>query len=66
MSLLGWCGGMPLRKMHALRLNLVLFEAQNCYAKYRLWKSAVREISLAEHANFLFFEIKYLGSQESP
>jgi len=41
-------GGMPPRKflkMHALRLrfNLVLFEAQNCYAKDRLWKSAVRK-----------------------
>jgi len=31
-------------KNASLRLNLVLFEAQNCYAKDRLWKSAVREI----------------------
>jgi len=31
-------------KMHALRLNLVFSKAQNCYAKDRLWKSAVREI----------------------
>jgi len=38
-------------KMHALRLNLVLSEAQNCYAKDRLWKSDVREISLTVHAN---------------
>jgi len=50
-------GGMPPRKflkMHALRLNLVLSEAQNCYTKDRLKKFAVREISLAVHANFVF------------
>jgi len=44
-------------KMHALRLNLVLSEAQNCYAKDRLWKSTVREISLAVSCYFLSFEI---------
>jgi len=47
MSLLGRPGGMPPRKflkMHVLRLNLVLSEEQHCYAKDRLWKSAVREI----------------------
>jgi len=44
-------------KMHALRLNLVLSEAQNCYVKDRLWKSAVREISLAVHANFVFLKL---------
>jgi len=27
-------------------------------------KSAVREISLAVHTNFVFFEIKHLGGQE--
>jgi len=48
MSLLGVWGMPPenFRKMHALRLNLVFSEAQNCYTKNRLWKSAVREISL--------------------
>jgi len=54
MSLLGGLGACPPRKflkMHTLRLNLVLSEAQNCYAKDSLWKSAVREISLAVHAN---------------
>jgi len=34
-----------------MRLNLVLSEAQNCFAKDRLWKSAVREISLVVHAD---------------
>jgi len=55
MNLLGGSGGMPpenFKKMHALRLNLVLSKAQNCYAKDRLWKSAVREISLSSrHLN---------------
>jgi len=37
-------------KMHALRLILVFTEVQICYAKDRLWKSAVREISLAVYA----------------
>ena len=41
-------GRMPPRKMHALRLNLAHSEAKNCYSKDRLWKSAVREISLSE------------------
>ena len=52
-------GGRPLKiflKMHALRLNLVLSEVQNCYAKDRLWKSVVKEISLAVHANFVFLK----------
>jgi len=49
--------------MHALRLNLVLSKAQNCYAKDRLWKSAVREISLAVHANFVFL---HLGGPRAP
>jgi len=49
--------------MHVLRLNLVLSEAQNCYAKDRFWKSAVREISLAVHANFVFL---YLGGITTP
>jgi len=44
----------------------VLSEAQNSFAKDRLLKSAVREISLAVHATFSIFEIKYVfrGSQE--
>jgi len=33
---LGVCLPENFRKMHALRLNLVLSEAQNCYAKDRL------------------------------
>ena len=37
-------------KMYALSLNLVLSKVQNCYAKDRLWKSAVREISLEVYA----------------
>jgi len=41
-------------KMHVLRLNLVLSVAQNCYAKDRLWKSAVR---LAVHATFVFLKL---------
>jgi len=45
MSLLGGVGVCP-RKFYALRLNLMISEAQNCCAKDRLWKSA-REISLA-------------------
>jgi len=35
----------------------VLSEAQNCYAKDRLWKSAVREISLVVHANFVTLKL---------
>jgi len=35
--------------MISLRLNLVLSKAQNCYAKNRLWKSAMREILIAVH-----------------
>jgi len=56
MSLLMGSGGMPPEnfwKIHVLRLNLVLSEVQNCYAKDRLWKSAVREISLAVHATIV-------------
>jgi len=58
MSLLGGSGSMPIQKsfekMYALSLNLVLSKVQNCYAKDRLWKSAVREISLEVYANFVF------------
>ena len=60
-SFLGGSGGMTpkkILKMHALRLNLVLSEVQNCYAKDRLWKSAVGETSLVVHANFCIFKIK--------
>jgi len=42
------------QKIYALRLNLVLPKAQNCYAKYKLWKSDVRKISLAVHANYKY------------
>jgi len=70
MSLLGDLGTFPpeiVRKMHALRLNLVLSEEQNCYAKDRLWKSAVREISLAVHATFCILKLgNYLGGVKSP
>jgi len=55
---LGTCLPKKFWKMHALRLNLVPSEAQNCYAKDRLWKSAVREISLSVHATFCIFKIK--------
>jgi len=54
MHLLGVLQVCPPRKMNALRLDLVLFEVQICYAKDRLWKSARREISLAVHATFVF------------
>ena len=40
-------------KILALRMNVALFETQNCYAKDRFWdsrKSIVREISLTVHA----------------
>jgi len=59
MSLLGGLGASPRNflKIHALRLNLVHSDTQNCYAKDRLWKSAVREISLAVHANFVFLKL---------
>jgi len=53
--------------MHALRFNLVLSEAQNCYAKDRIWKSIVREISLAMHNTFVFLKLSsyvYRGGQE--
>jgi len=54
-------------KMHTLRLNLVLSEAQNCYAKDRLLKSAVREISLAVHTTFVFLKLSsYLGRSRAP
>ena len=49
MSLLGGLEQIP-RKVHALRLNLMLFKAQYCYAKDRtLGKCAVREILLTVH-----------------
>ena len=41
MSLIGGLGACPpekFEKIHALRLNLVLFEAQNCYAMDILWE----------------------------
>jgi len=66
-SLLGDLGACPLEnfwKVHALRLNLMLSEAQNCFAKDRLWESAVREISLAVQV-FLKLSI-YLGGVKSP
>jgi len=47
---------------------LVLSAAKNCYAKDRLWKSAVREISLAVHATFgiLKFSNYLVGVKTSP
>jgi len=60
-SLLGGLGAYPPEnfwKVHALRLNLVLSEAQNCFAKDSFWKSAVSEISLAMYTTFCIFEIK--------
>jgi len=51
---LGACSPGKFLKIHALRLNLVLSEAQNSNAKDRLLKSAVRKISLAMHATFVF------------
>ena len=55
MSFLGGLGMLPQKIFEkctdALRLNLVLSEEQNCYPKDRLWKSAVREISLAASAS---------------
>jgi len=61
MSLLGGVWGMAPRKMHALRLNQIFSEAQNCYAKDRLLKSAVREFSLAVHILFLYFLLSIWG-----
>jgi len=29
----------------------------NCYAKDRLWRSTVREISLVVHVNFVFLKL---------
>jgi len=55
---LGTCSPENFWKTHALRLNLVFSEAQNCYAKDRLCRSAVREISLAVHATVYIFKIK--------
>jgi len=50
--------------MHALRLNPVLSEAQNCYAKDRLWKSAVREIiGSIYHGSGFEFSPPYLSSE---
>jgi len=63
---LGACPPRKFLKMHALRLNLVPSQAQNCFAKDRPCKSVVREISLAVHATFCIFEIKYLGRVKSP
>jgi len=54
---LGACPPEKFWKMHALTLNLVLSEAQNCYAKDRLWKSTVTEISLVMHAIFVFLKL---------
>ena len=52
------------QKIYALRLNLVLSEAQNCYPKDRLW-DAVREISLAVPA--CYFKLSsYLGRIKTP
>ena len=50
---------MPLEKfekIHALRLNLVLFEAQNCYAKDILVGSIISEILLAVPARVAYPE----------
>jgi len=44
MSLLGVWGHAPQEKNLKNACNLVLSEAQNCYAKDRLWKSAMRKI----------------------
>ena len=35
------------QKIYALKLNLMHFEAQNCYAKDSHWESVVNEISMA-------------------
>jgi len=51
-------------KMHALRLNPLLSAAQNCYAKDRLWKFAVKEIYW--QCMLIFFEITYLGGVKIP
>jgi len=63
MSFLGGLGMLPHAEnfekcTDALRLNLVLSEEQNCYPKDRLWKSAVREISLAASACYTFAFLK--------
>jgi len=60
MCLLGALGH-ALRKIHALRFNLVLSKVQNCYAKDKLCKSVVREISLAVHANFVILKLRIEG-----
>jgi len=53
--------------MHALRLNLVLSEAQNCFAKDRLALEVCCGGNFIGSAYYFFnFEIKYLGGVKSP
>jgi len=49
--------GYATQKIFENACSEVLSEAQSWYAKDRLWKSAVREISLAVHANFVFLKL---------
>jgi len=50
-------GGMHPRKFLKNACSLVFSDAQNFYAKDRLWKFTVREISLAVHTTFVFLKL---------